>query len=448
MRAAPVDLDRPTLGELQLFQEPPLDLECTLVTPLYGGGVRAGQVDPKMPIRGTSIRGQLRFWWRKAHRQQFLKDDQKTIDWRQMFVAERMLWGGLGDADTLAASKVHIAVVNIRQEKAAVAPAARYERRPDGTVATFPTWESWAGGKPGGYALFPAQGRAARGGVEVPPAELFKPGSLRWTLRVQFSDDLREDDREQVRTAIRWWASFGGVGARTRRGLGAVRVEGVDPVDPKSVQEQGYRLVLQKDSASADAVAAWQKSLEALQNFRQGEGIGRNPGRDRRPGRSRWPEADAVRRLARTNSSLHRPEHPAGSWFPRAQFGLPIIFHFKDRSQGDPDDYTLLPEGAERQGSPLFLRPYLHPDGQWYPAVLYIKPEEKVRLQLKKGRETHAVKAWPEDPEEQGRILQAIPPLKGVKDALSAQGKIGSPIAAFLNYFVNPQKFFQGHRGS
>jgi len=37
---------------------------CKLVTPLYGGGVRAAEVDTAMPIRAAGIRGQLRFWWR------------------------------------------------------------------------------------------------------------------------------------------------------------------------------------------------------------------------------------------------------------------------------------------------------------------------------------------------------------------------------------------------
>src|SRR3954452_25021115 len=35
-----------------------------LITPLFGGGVEAGENDSTMPIRGTSIRGQLQFWWR------------------------------------------------------------------------------------------------------------------------------------------------------------------------------------------------------------------------------------------------------------------------------------------------------------------------------------------------------------------------------------------------
>ena len=35
-----------------------------LITPMYGGRIVAGVVDEEMPVRVTSIRGHLRFWWR------------------------------------------------------------------------------------------------------------------------------------------------------------------------------------------------------------------------------------------------------------------------------------------------------------------------------------------------------------------------------------------------
>ena len=38
--------------------------EYELITPLFGGGVNPGEADPVTIIRGTAIRGHLRFWWR------------------------------------------------------------------------------------------------------------------------------------------------------------------------------------------------------------------------------------------------------------------------------------------------------------------------------------------------------------------------------------------------
>lgn len=41
-----------------------IELTVQLVTPMFGGGVVAREVDESHPIRETSIRGQLQFWWR------------------------------------------------------------------------------------------------------------------------------------------------------------------------------------------------------------------------------------------------------------------------------------------------------------------------------------------------------------------------------------------------
>ncbi len=38
--------------------------EIELITPMFGGGASAGELDPRLPIRPTAIRGQLRHWWR------------------------------------------------------------------------------------------------------------------------------------------------------------------------------------------------------------------------------------------------------------------------------------------------------------------------------------------------------------------------------------------------
>ena len=74
---------------------------CKLVTPLYGGGVRAGAVDEAMPIRAAGLRGQLRFWWRIACG----PFDSSEV----MFRRESAIWGGLGSSAPTA-SKVAVRV--------------------------------------------------------------------------------------------------------------------------------------------------------------------------------------------------------------------------------------------------------------------------------------------------------------------------------------------------
>ena len=36
------------------------------ITPIFGGGVKAGENDSVTPIRPSSVRGHLRFWWRST----------------------------------------------------------------------------------------------------------------------------------------------------------------------------------------------------------------------------------------------------------------------------------------------------------------------------------------------------------------------------------------------
>ena len=58
--------------------------------------------------------------------------------------------------------------------------------------------------------------------------------------------------------------------------------------------------------------------------------------------------------------------------FPRALFGLPIIFHFKDDKAGDPGDTVLAPKGSDRFASPLTLKAYW--DGKGYRAAALLLP--------------------------------------------------------------------------
>jgi len=444
MRSAPEHISPPTLRSIQLHSIPPEKFACTLITPLYGGGVEAGKIDISMPIRATSIRGQLRFWWRITNRKRFSGAEKD----QNMFAAEREIWGGLGKDDDLSASKVDIRVTDIHIHQAPAA-AARYDRKKDNNqYETSPHWESWAGGtKAGGYVLFPAQGKALKTAIQTEPSKLLKPGSVSWSLEIRFSDDCPAESREQVLTALRWWASFGGIGGRTRRGLGAVRVENLAPVSKEEVKEHGCTLVLQEpapqEKAHESAVEAWRAAIKALREFRQEAGIGRNKGSGpNRPGRSRWPEADAIRRITHKNSREHQPTHPAGNIFPRAAFGLPIIFQFKkdERSRDDPEQHSLQPENAERLASPIILRPYW--DGsKWRPAALYLG-KETTKLILRGPRGDNPVKEWPEDGEQRKTAIQEIHPIQMV--AKKHPGKIASPLAAFLNYFKKPTDYSEG----
>lgn len=380
--AALPDWDRRTAANA----DPWTHYACKLVTPLYGGGVQAAEIDPQMPIRASGIRGQLRFWWRIA----CCAPSEPS---ESMFQREAAIWGGIG-ASGPSASRV----------------AVRVKAKP--VQAMHLSAKSQVAGLP------------AYGLILDPGADpmLLKPG-YSFDLSVHYASDLTSQQYDEVQTALRWWASFGGVGARTRRGFGAVQVSNLKPVSPGEVAECGGRLCVAPSSASE--MDAWEASVKKLQRFRQGPNLGRNPGQGNRPGRSRWPEPDTIRRQTRRHARNHDPEHPVDGVYPRAWFGLPIIFHFKDA--GEPNDSTLIPDGErDRMASPLILRPYL--SGQkWHPSALLLPGREQRAAKLRVGFGTGPYqRAWPTDPAERARLAAQIKPMAGRGD---------DPLTAFMDYF-------------
>ena len=88
-------------------------LSCELVTPMYGGGVKSVVVDEQMPIRASSIRGQLRFWWRLLAKHKWQLGSDEDIQ-KQEFA----LWGGMGSGDDDGtASQVFLRISSIKNKK-------------------------------------------------------------------------------------------------------------------------------------------------------------------------------------------------------------------------------------------------------------------------------------------------------------------------------------------
>lgn len=242
-----------------------------------------------------------------------------------------------------------------------------------------------------------------------------------------------QQQKNQVIEALRWWASFGGVGARTRRGLGAVKVISSDPdcvskpVSQKEVKSKNGVMVLR--NPGNNAVNAWRSAINKLKKFRQGENVGRNPGAPgtNHPGRSHWPEPDTIRRFSERHATAHPPTHPVAG-YPRAAFGLPIVFHFKDR--GDPNDHVLESEHSDRMASPLILRPYF--DGTQYHSLALLQPgwEECVSVPVRFDSRSLG-EAWPNknNPTLRGTQANDVPPMSGRGD---------DALSAFLEYFRNP----------
>lgn len=383
--------------------------QCTLVTPMYGGGVEAGKVDTTMPIRASSIRGQLRFWWRIAC---------GSKDPKELFKQETAIWGGIGD-DGAKASQVEIRVqtdppINLILSEKIVAKNDKEGRGIN-------------------YVL------GAGDHAECLDSGFKFKISIYYHLRPNSRNALSlESLKENVMQALRWWVTFGGIGAKTRRGFGAVEIDDVEHIPATHFDNEktnkGCRLAFANTISSQDPIYAWKIATLRLQEFRQGINIGRNKGQNKQFGRSRWPEPDQLRRLTGDWKLNHDPEHPAGNVFPRAAFGMPIIFDFNDRSNKEPNTMTLLPKGKQRMASPLIIRPYK--DGEkWRAAALLLPNWEKALvepLELSPSSSHIKPRSWPDENQqaERDRLTNHIKPMKG---------RPNDPLSAFLDYFKQGQ---------
>jgi CRISPR-associated protein Cmr1 len=361
-----------------------------LITPLFGGGVEPGWHDPVSVVRATSIRGQLRFWWRAIC-------GGRYASLPELYRAEGELWGSAArdKDDNSGPGLVQVEVIPLQPRKkdderlhdVYTTDKGRKRARPRRNTRVHP------------YVSFPLQ-------PSQEEAEHISENEIK-RVRHDVEFDLRlsyPQGNDAVEAALWAWETFGGVGGRTRRGFGAIALiargkdaNSVQPVAPPALQtvEQQLRGQLAAHLTKArhihndiphlqadaqwlrvvnrrwnlrprdraqltQAQAAWHELIAQLQHYRQQRDPA--PGKSEPPGRSRWPESDSLRLDLQT----HLPAHPPRLRFrkyPRAEFGLPIITKFKDEGRGgqkgDPQQSTLQGIGYDRMASPLILRPLL-----------------------------------------------------------------------------------------
>src|SRR5579875_3825897 len=331
--------------------------EYALITPLFGGGVVPNQADPVTLIRPTEIRAHLRFWWRacRGGKSQFNRDI------KLMKEEEDRIWGSAAVHEEEQQQKdveevqevihpVQIAV-EILSSGRAVSPT---------TAENIPQ-----------YAAFPLLQRDNRRATNA-DAKVVK--DIRFALIITYPIAYRKTKagvdfqtgktvyREDVEAALWAWETFGGIGARTRRGFGAIQLQSVDgkahtdlpssfnavkdwleaklafhieeedfPYDlPHLPKETTYMAITYPQQTP---MLVWKELIEHYNRFRQSRRSmrqqGNSYGRGRQAGRSEWPEAEAIRSLINRRARILRPlNHPHK--FPRAAFGLPINFHFRD----------------------------------------------------------------------------------------------------------------------
>jgi CRISPR-associated protein Cmr1 len=408
---------------------PPASIERRSTTPdirtyrfltyVMGGGVQVKEHvklrDEVTPVRVPSIRGQLRFWWRVCN-----PSGCTTLD--ALRQREGEIWG-----TTSQPSKV---IVDVLEQPGAPAQIQVYDYNDRRRTVVAPGMREIA------YGAFPLQPAREAQNRRERPGVLFDYGTKTFKIRFSYPSDLAAD----VTAALWAWETFGGLGARTRRGFGAIaRADGarslaqidrelqafqssVRIVDVPSLS--GARLAAAKTSAP-DALRAWKGVLGVLQALRQGVDLGRNRSSNNKPaGRSRWPEPDELRRITRCSAPQHKEPTVSVQRFPRARFGLPIIFHFVG-NEGDPDfkPFQIHPRDHDRFPSSLILRPL--PDGnQFRAAALALSAETPSDLVLSYGKSTADVQ-WQLD----AKLAAQIPVMN---DRTAQPSVFTDPIDRFL----------------
>lgn len=214
-------------------------ISCELLTPLHGGGVVARESDKDLPVRVTEIRGGLRFWWRILAQYKF------RLPENQIRETEFALWGGIGEQAQASLVFLRVQVHN----KLQIVPLNTYVKSMNDTL---------------GYALFTAR----RTQTGLPEMKLGEKG-LKWTLQYAFDDKITPNQKEQVLETLRWWATLGGIGGRTRRGCGVFLAQGVSLVSLAEMEAIGCKILNPKQESQDKILLAWSDAIDFWKKKRE-----------------------------------------------------------------------------------------------------------------------------------------------------------------------------------
>jgi CRISPR-associated protein Cmr1 len=372
------------LPHLPDWQEPAkretIELELRLITPMFGGGYKAREVDPLLPIRPAAIRGHLRFWWRATAGARY----SSVAD---LHKAETELWGGASTKDNPAVGKV----------------AIRVEVKDKGQMVGYGS----RGGLPK-YFLFPFRPQK-----NIPATKGRE--NVVFTLRLILDASLSEAQRAEVRTALKAWIAFGGVGARTRRGCGALTVLG-NNANQWLPPTQGLAEWLEMPSnaasdhdwttlAGAQGIVvptaspedAWRELGRFWARFRKGH----FPQSYSPMSGGKWRDYRQVLCQLRNQGNTLRLAKPF--------LGLPIIYQKIKGARNLCFTGTLEPVGSGRMASPVILKPIALQGGRFGALIVVMQAPKPDKIRV--NSEEYALAAPTKDP-----VLQAL----GANDVLDA----------------------------
>ena len=386
-------------------------LSLETITPLFGGSAKAGYIDKTNPIRAASIRGHLRFWWRALFGTRYATT-------KDLFTAEEVLWG----------SSEKPGLVSLK-----VLEAGRVEK--EVKPSDFGGDKRTRTNSPEAYFLFPF----AKSGNESE-----KPGAQKVSFTIELTckapPDQLEDLQKQVESTLRAWITLGGIGARTRRGLGALRATsnkeiwlpsnvdtlgswlglsekangGAATTEPDFPVLAGAKAVfgrnlsgIVRSGSGVEVLRAWRELAEFWARFRKNPLIS-NGGGHRPPNTGvTWPDRSKLLRLnQRGRSGSGKLEQAKPFW------GLPIVY------QGLGTIKAAAPNGS-RMASPVILKPVAFANGEIRPMVLVLKAPKPRRIKISSKDKTigEYVLRFPSGDVEPLKSLKASTPEDAVINA-------------------------------
>jgi CRISPR-associated protein Cmr1 len=461
--------------------------EYELITPLFGGGAETKKADEVSVIRATEIRGHLRFWWRATRGGQFNGDVEKMKETEDAIFGSTERSSALQIEVILEADYEKREEDNSRNSEPAFTVEKYYKRNPRNgrEEEKFKVNDS---DKIAPYAAFPLLPDQHQRKIDQWESEKIKVNAT-FKIDVSYPKELKIldekgnivrkiDSSKEIRSAFWAWEMFGGIGARTRRGFGALKLlnheinGGAQPIDyfessdklrdkakefisdgsaPKGVPHLKKDLRFACIDFDVDAIEIWKDLLEGYKSFRQ-----------QREGtkRSKWNEPEAIRKITGQRLNIkdrdtketikhHQPIQPGFEKFPRARFGMPLNFQFKDSGEKnfhDPRKTSLVPTDKERFSSPLILRPIARQNGKAIGIALILENEadiDEIGLTLETQEGTK--QSWNKTTKG-NKLLSKLEPNEAkeikvaterTKERLGSEYLLGDEIdvlQAFLNY--------------
>ena len=378
-------------------------LKLKTITPMFGGSATPREVDQKNPVRASSVRGHLRFWWRATAGGQYASAEE-------LFKEEEQIWGS---AERYG--KVALRVL----EQAAGQQVKPSELVPDkGTAKTGPLEK---------FFLHPFNENKTE---RIPEAS-----GLQWVeFSLELTLNLTDAEKEHLRRALRAWIAFGGIGARTRRGVGALEVT-ADlqhwlPNKPEQLKEWFSQKPVENPSHTllAGAVVclgqpkqgrsdpykghtAWRELGRFWARFRKGHFV-----EDPQTGETMpyTPMAGGKWRDHKTLLALSKDQEQVA--LAKPYLGLPIVYQrFGNSFSGTLE--AIHPQG-KRMASPVILKPIAFADGNVRPAVVILKAPAPEAIKIGERQ----LKLHPPDSDPVLEALEANDSLEALRKAARIQG--------------------------